>query len=175
MAKCWSAKENQSSKWPMVQKSLETPGLSCQMSWMRMSHDWEADSQCRCSSNSVLFCTKVHYSVYKSVPPLPAQSQMGLVHSFPPYLFKIHFSITLPSVLKNSKWPSSIRFSDSILCILTSTMCITGISHLSLTFIILTMLVKTYKLLNFSLCSIYYICLSSCLSGPEILPSTFFI
>jgi hypothetical protein len=58
---------------------------------------------------------------------------------------------------------------------LTSTMCITGISHLSLTFIILTMLVKTYKLLNFSLCSIYYICLSSCLSGPEILPSTFFI
>lgn len=101
---------------------------------------------------SLVKCIKVHYSVCRSLPLLPLQGQSNLVHTSALCFIKIHFNITLPPVFKNFRRPFSVRFSDKIFHVLTCSLCIISCSHLSLAFIILTMLGETYKLWIFSLC-----------------------
>ena len=53
---------------------------------------------------------KVHYHVYKSLPPFPVQSQNNPVHTPQSHFLKIHLNIILPSAPGSSKWSLSFRF-----------------------------------------------------------------
>jgi hypothetical protein len=47
----------------------------------------------------LLLNKKVHYRVYKPLPPSPIVSQMNPVHTLQPYFPKVNFNIILTSTL----------------------------------------------------------------------------
>jgi len=58
----------------------------------------------------ILWNSKVHYYVHKSLPFVPIFSQIDLVYALPTYFFKIHIHINLPCMVMSFKWPLSLRF-----------------------------------------------------------------
>jgi len=71
---------------------------------MEHSTSWE-DSKSLSSQETPcpLWNPKVHYRVHKSRPLDPNLSQMHPVHTFPPYLPKIHSNIILSSTPMSSE------------------------------------------------------------------------
>jgi hypothetical protein len=81
---------------------------------MEQSPSWEVTQEILC----LLWNPKVHYHVHMSLPLVPVLWQMHPIHTFPPYIPKIHSNIILPSVPRSSEWPSPSGFPTKIIYIL---------------------------------------------------------
>jgi hypothetical protein len=65
---------------------------------MKQSPSWEADSHSASPGiRRLLWNPKVHYRVHKVPPLVPILSQISPVHTFPPYIPKIHCNVILLS------------------------------------------------------------------------------
>jgi hypothetical protein len=90
-------------RYDSVRKLLDTPSYTL-INFTKQSTSWEADSRLICQEIPyLLWNAKVHYHVHKNPPMVPILSQMNLVHILTPYVFKVHFSIILPSMLSSPK------------------------------------------------------------------------
>ena len=123
----------------------------------------------------IVWNLKVHYCIYKSLPPVRILSQINLVHSPPSHLLKIHLNISLLSMSGYSKWSLSSGFPTKTLYVPLLSLYMlhaTPISLLDLiTWIIFS---EEYRSLSPSLCSFLHSPITSSLSGPNILLSTVF-
>ena len=57
----------------------------------------------------ILWNPNFHYHIHMYPPPVPFLSHSNLVHTSPCHSLKIHFNITLSSMLTSSKWSIPIR------------------------------------------------------------------
>jgi hypothetical protein len=72
---------------------------------MEHSPYWEANSHS--ASQEIphfLWNLKVHYHVYKTLPPVPIQDRLNPDHTFPPYFPKTYYNVILSSMLRSSMW-----------------------------------------------------------------------
>jgi len=86
---------------------------------MDRSPSWEAKSHSAIQDiPHLLWNLKVHYCIHNSLPLVPIQSQINLIHTFPLYFPKIHSNIIFPSMPRSFKWSRPFRFSNhNIVCI----------------------------------------------------------
>ena len=63
---------------------------------MEQNPSWEANWFSSSQEIPCSFWGKVHYHVYKCLPPVPILSQINPVHAQPSHYLKIHLNIILP-------------------------------------------------------------------------------
>ena len=121
------------------------------------------------SANQEILCIlwnlKVHYHIYKCLPPVTILSQLDLTS----YFLRIHLNIILPSDLFSWGFPTKTLYTP-----LLSTIRATCPAHLILSFIIQTILGEEYRSLSSSLCSFLHSLITLSLLGPNILLNTLF-
>ena len=81
---------------------------------MEQSPSWEANQISASQKiHPILRDRKVHYHIYKGLPPVPILNQINPVHypqPPPTHFLNIHLNIILPPMPMSSKWSPSLRF-----------------------------------------------------------------
>jgi len=137
---------------------------------MEQSPSREADSHSASIWIPRLLCNpKVHCRFHKS-PPLPSiLSPMNPVHTFPPFLSKIHFNIILPSLFGFSESSLPFRFPDQNFVFISHISHACYMPHPSvLDLLALITFCEEYKLCSSSLYSPLQPSATSSLLGPSV-------
>jgi len=78
---------------------------------INQSYRWEPnDSLSGWELPCIVWNLKVYYHDIKVLPLVCVFNQVNRVHTFPSYLFRILYNVTLPSVPGSSKWSVCFRF-----------------------------------------------------------------